>query len=85
TDWMLRSLTLRPDSGGGVLFKAPKPDQDRRVDLPAIGPETVSATVAAGLSGIVIEKGGVIVLDRAAVVADCDALGLFLMVRERAS
>ncbi len=85
TDWMLRSLTLRPDAGGGVLFKAPKPDQDRRADLPTIGPDTVSAAVAAGLSGIVIERGGVIVLDRAAVVAECNALGLFLMVRERAS
>ncbi|MFC3616376.1 LpxI family protein [Lutimaribacter marinistellae] len=85
TDWMLRSLTLRPDAGGGVLFKAPKPDQDRRVDLPTIGPDTVNAAVAAGLSGIVIEKGGVIVLDREAVVAECNALGLFLMVRERAS
>ena len=37
TDWMLQSLTQRPDAGGGVLFKGPKPDQDRRADLPTIG------------------------------------------------
>lgn len=85
TNWMLQSLTHRPDAGGGVLFKAPKPDQDRRADLPTIGPETVSAAVAAGLSGIVIEKGGVIVLDRDTVVAECDRLGLFLQVQERAA
>jgi len=85
TDWMLQSLTQRPDAGGGVLFKAPKPDQDRRADLPTIGPDTVSGAVAAGLSGIVIEKGGVIVLDQDRVIAECNRLGLFLFVRERVS
>ncbi|WP_170570183.1 LpxI family protein [Ruegeria atlantica] len=85
TDWMLQSLTQRPDAGGGVLFKAPKPDQDRRADLPTIGPDTVSATVAAGLTGIFIEKGGVIVLQQERVIEECNRLGLFLFVRERAS
>lgn len=85
TGWMLQSLSQRPDAGGGILFKAPKPDQDRRADLPTIGPDTVTAAVAAGLSGIVIEKGGVIVLDRDRVLAECTRLGLFLTVRERAS
>lgn len=84
TAWMLQSLTQRPDAGGGVLFKGPKPDQDRRVDLPAIGPDTVTDAVAAGLSGIVIEKGGVMVLQRDHVIAECNRLGLFLYVRERA-
>lgn len=83
TAWMLQSLTQRPDSGGGVLFKGPKPDQDRRADLPAIGPDTVTGAVAAGLSGIVIERGGVIVLQRDRVIAECNRLGLFLHVRER--
>ena len=45
----------------------------------------MTEAVAAGLSGIVIEKGGVMVLDRDAVVAECNRLGLFLWVRERAS
>lgn len=85
TDWMLQSLTQRPDAGGGVLFKAPKPDQDRRVDLPTIGPGTVSNAVSAGLAGIFIEKGGVIVLQQEQVVEECNRLGLFLYVRERAS
>ncbi|MDP5216346.1 UDP-2,3-diacylglucosamine diphosphatase LpxI [Ruegeria sp. 2205SS24-7] len=84
TAWMLQSLTQRPDAGGGILFKAPKPDQDRRADLPAIGPDTVTSAVAAGLSGIVIEKGGVIVLERDRVIEECNRLGLFLTVRERA-
>jgi DUF1009 family protein len=85
TDWMLQSLTQRPDAGGGVLFKAPKPDQDRRADLPTIGPGTMSGAVAAGLAGIFIEKGGVIVLQQEQVVEECNRLGLFLYVRERAN
>ena len=84
TAWMLQSLSQRPDAGGGVLFKGPKPDQDRRADMPAIGPDTVSGAVAAGLSGIVIEKGGVLVLQQDRVIEECNRLGLFLTVRERA-
>ncbi|MEM9124781.1 MAG: UDP-2,3-diacylglucosamine diphosphatase LpxI [Pseudomonadota bacterium] len=84
TDWMLQSLAQRPDAGGGVLFKAPKPDQDRRADLPAIGPDTVTRAVAAGLTGIVVEKGGVLVLQREQVVEACNRLGVFLYIRERA-
>jgi len=81
TDWMLRSLTTRPDAGGGLLFKAPKRGQDRRVDLPVIGPETITAACAAGLGGVVIEAGGVMVLDRAKTLSECNRLGLFLWVR----
>lgn len=82
TDWMLASLLQRPDGQGGLMFKAPKPAQDRRADLPTIGPETVEGAARAGLSGIVLEAGGVIVLEREAVIAACDRLGLFLWLRQ---
>lgn len=85
TDWMLSSLSLRPDGAGGLLYKAPKANQDRRVDLPTIGPDTIRIAAESGLRGIVIEAGGVIVLDQPAVIAECDRLGLFLWVREAAS
>jgi DUF1009 family protein len=81
TDWMLAALAQRPDGQGGLLFKAPKPAQDRRADLPTIGVETVEAAARAGLSGIVLEAGGVIVLDQQAVIDACDRLGLFLWLR----
>lgn len=73
----------RPDPSGakGVFLKAPKPGQDRRVDLPTIGPATVEAAHRAGLAGIAVEAGGVLVLDPAETVARADALGLFLWVR----
>ncbi len=82
TDWMLTSLAARPDGEGGLLFKAPKPGQDVRADLPTIGPETVRAAAGAGLEGIVIEAGGVIVLDQPGVIAACDRMGMFLWSRE---
>ena len=86
TDWMLASMAAARGQGplaadlpsGGVFAKAPKPDQDRRVDLPAIGPETVAGAVRAGLDGIVLEAGGVLVLDRDACRAAADAAGLAL-------
>jgi DUF1009 family protein len=68
---------LRVD-GGGVLVKMCKPDQDRRADLPAIGPETVMNAHAAGLSGIAIEAGRSLVLERERVVSEADRLGIFV-------
>ena len=81
TDWMLAALQNRPDGQGGLLFKAPKPGQDRRADLPAIGPETVEAAARAGLSGIVLEAGGLIVLEQARLIEACDRVCLVLWLR----
>lgn len=80
TAWMLDSLRQRPDAAGGLFYKAPKAGQDRRFDLPVIGPETVDQAVLAGLDGIVIESGGVMVLDQTAVRQACDDAGLYLWV-----
>jgi DUF1009 family protein len=65
----------------GVLLKAPKPGQDRRLDLPAIGPGTIARAAAAGLAGVVVEAGGVMVLGFGQTVADADKAGLFLWGR----
>ena len=66
---------------GGLLYKAPKPGQDRRVDLPAVGPATVRGATVIGLRGLVVEAGGVMLLDREAAVRAADAAGLFIWVR----
>jgi hypothetical protein len=62
-----------------VLAKAPKPAQETRVDLPTIGPATVQAAARAGLAGIVGEAGRLLVLDREALIAQADELGLFVL------
>lgn len=84
-DFVALHAGLRPNPAGakGVFYKAPKPGQDRRIDLPALGPQTVARAAAAGLAGIAFEAGGVLLLDRAATVAAAEAAGLFLWGRER--
>jgi DUF1009 family protein len=80
TDALLeRCRGLRREGPGGVLVKLKKPGQEARADLPAIGPTTVDGALAAGLVGIVIEAGGALVIDRAAVVAAADAVALFII------
>ena len=79
---LTEALGFGPDvPGGGLLYKAPKPDQDRRVDLPTIGPETIKGARFAGLDGVVIEANGVIVLDLEEVVQLADDANMFLWVR----
>ena len=70
---------LRRDGPGGVLVKLVKPGQDREVDMPALGPRTVSEAASAGLSGIAFEARGALLVDRAQMVAAADSAGLFLL------
>ncbi|NNE86843.1 MAG: UDP-2,3-diacylglucosamine diphosphatase LpxI [Silicimonas sp.] len=81
TDWMLASLQHRPDGQGGLFYKAAKPGQDRRIDLPLVGVGTIAAASKARLDGVVVEEDGVMVLDLAAVERAADELGLFFQVR----
>ena len=50
-------------TGIGVLVKAPKRDQDRRFDLPSIGPQTVEGVARAGLAGIAVVAGETIIAE----------------------
>jgi DUF1009 family protein len=86
TDAMLRraaelpiALRGRPEAPRGVLAKAPKPIQETRIDLPTIGLNTVQRAAQAGLAGIAGEAGGLLVLDREAVIELADELGLFIV------
>lgn len=63
----------------GVLVKRAKPNQDLRVDLPTIGPETVRRATAAGLRGLVLESGRCLIAERASVVKQADTDGLFVV------
>lgn len=85
TDEMLARVarlpaTVRGDaqSRRGVLLKRPKPNQERRVDLPVIGVRTIEGAAAAGLAGIAVEAGAALLVRRRAIVAAADAAGLFV-------
>ena len=80
TDAMLaRAAALSRPGPGGVLVKLVKPGQERRADLPTIGPATVASAAAAGLRGIAFEAGGTLLAEREATIAAADAAGLFLI------
>jgi DUF1009 family protein len=63
----------------GVLAKWPKPIQERRIDLPTLGAATIEGAAAAGLAGVVAEAGATLIIDRSAVIAAADRLGLFVV------
>lgn len=71
TDALLHFVAETVPGSGGVLVKRAKPGQDLRVDMPAIGPDTVALAARAGLSGIELQAGHVLLLDPAAVRAAC--------------
>ncbi len=62
-----------------VLFKAFKPQQDERFDLPSIGRETIEQAGAAGLAGIGLSAGRSLILEAGAVVKAADAAGVFVV------
>ena len=73
-------------AGVGVLIKAPKPGQDRRFDLPAIGLRTVENVARAGLAGLAVAAGSTIIAEPAQAIAAADRDKIFFVgVREGAT
>jgi hypothetical protein len=70
---------LRSASGAGVLVKAPKPGQDRRFDLPSIGPQTVDGVTRAGLAGIAVVAGSTIIAEPAEMIKAADRANIFII------
>ena len=62
----------------GVLFKGPKPGQDRRLDMPTIGRATVHGAASAGLNGIVVAAGETLLMHEAETRRIADEAGLFV-------
>ncbi len=63
---------------GGVLAKCAKPNQDLRADLPSIGPDTIDAALAAGLTGIALDAERAFVLDFAVTARRAEAHNMFI-------
>lgn len=62
----------------GVLVKRPKPGQDKRLDLPAIGPDTAAGVISAGLGGIAGLAGEVLAAGRFEMVERADRAQIFI-------
>lgn len=86
TDALLRFVAqtdpARRPEARGVFVKAAKRGQDLRVDMPVIGPATIEACAGAGLAGLMIEPGRVMILDRDRTLAALRQSGLFLIARQ---
>jgi DUF1009 family protein len=85
TDALLGFVASTPERyrnrAKGVYVKAAKTGQDLRIDMPAIGPQTIAAVAKAGLAGLVVEADHVLLLDRDATLAAVTEAGLFLQTR----
>jgi DUF1009 family protein len=73
----LRQWGLRGASG--VLVKRPKPGQEMRIDVPAIGPRTVQLASEAGLRGIAVASERVLLADADEMIAGAERRNLFIV------
>ena len=73
------ALIKRAAAKGAILVKSSKPQQDRKLDMPTVGSETVKLCASLGYAGIAAEYDGVLLADREEMVAHADAAGLFVV------
>ena len=73
-----QSGRVRAKGAQGVLVKCSKPEQDLRLDMPAIGPDTIRRASKAQLAGVCVEEGRVLIAHRDEVERLCAELGVFL-------
>jgi DUF1009 family protein len=69
-------------SGGFVVVKVAKPQQDRRFDVPTVGPSTVETLHRAGGRVLAVEAGQTILLDEAETIQLADRLGLTIWAED---
>lgn len=76
-----RVLEMRKNkrSASGVFAKMTKPGQDLRIDIPAIGCDTVRAVADAHLKGIIVNTKTCFVVDKDAVIKLANKLGIFIV------
>ena len=76
TDAMIERAGSLCRAKGWTLLKTAKAAHDRRADVPTIGVATIERVAAAGCRCIALGTGQVILVDRPAVIAAADRLGV---------
>lgn len=74
-----RCAEYRRGGKGGVLVKLCKPQQDRDLDLPTIGPETVALCAELGMNGIAVQAKAALLPGREKIAHIADRAGLFVV------
>ena len=62
--------------GGVIVAKTAKPAQDKRFDMPSVGTTTLTSMIHAGATGIVIEAGRTLLVDRKRTLAMAEEKGI---------
>ena len=78
-EMLIRCKSISNGGNGGVLIKLPKPGQEKRVDMPAIGPRTVQKAKESGLSGIAIAANLTLVIEAEKTIELANKEGLFII------
>ena len=79
TDSMIsRTASIKKEEKGGVFIKIIKPQQDKRIDRPVIGINTLKAVKDAGLDGVAIESKEILIINFNEVISYANNEGLFI-------
>ncbi len=81
TDAAIRRAGELCVTGGFVVVKVAKPDQDMRFDVPTVGPSTIQSIKAAGGKVLAIEADKTIVIDEADTIRQADEAGIAIVAR----
>lgn len=81
TDRMIERAGALCPRGGWTMVKVAKPNQDRRFDVPTVGPETIENLSRHGAKMLVIEAGETVIVDREKMVAAADRAGIVVVGR----
>ena len=81
TDAMIDRAGQLCRARGWTLLKTAEAAHDRRADVPTIGVATIERVAAAGCRCIALGSGKVILVDRPAVIAAADRLGVAILGR----
>jgi DUF1009 family protein len=68
-------------SGGWMLIKVSKPQQDMRFDVPCVGPDTVRSLAQNGGKYLVVEAEKTIVIDKPETIELANKLGITILGR----
>jgi DUF1009 family protein len=77
---ILRSKDLQFEKGGrAVLVKMKKSNQNTKIDLPALGKQTIENLAKSGFAGVAVEANSCLIINQKEVIKLADDLGLFVV------
>ncbi len=76
---MLKAASQKITGRGPILVKVCKPQQDKALDMPTIGPQTIETAHEGGFAGLVVEAGETLIVEKDKVISLCNQYGIFLL------